>query len=222
MSTVNVRIRALVAAGETRTTAIARAVGCDVSTVRKHLRQDGVPPSLSPVQPSTWTDAKVDLLKQLWADGLSAGRISARIPGTTRSSVIGKLWRLGLGGSGKLNPHAPGPRRRPVRKPNPRPPMVYGNPALRNLYVLHPERQPFQELDIPMAERRSIQTLEEVDCRWPIGDPQHPDFHFCGKRKLPGLPYCSHHAVVAFEPPVARRPREPVERIPTFADQEEA
>ena len=31
------------------------------------------------------------------------------------------------------------------------------------------------------------------------------DFHFCGKNKVPGLPYCEFHARRAFQPPQARR-----------------
>jgi len=58
---------------------------------------------------------------------------------------------------------------------------------------------------IPLNERRYIQTLTESCCRWPIGDPQQPDFHFCGKKKIPGLPYCEVHARRAFQPPQARR-----------------
>jgi GcrA cell cycle regulator len=64
---------------------------------------------------------------------------------------------------------------------------------------------PVEELTIPLAERRSIQTLEECSCRWPIGDPQDGDFHFCGKNKVAGLPYCEFHARRAFQPPQARR-----------------
>ena len=56
-----------------------------------------------------------------------------------------------------------------------------------------------------MNERKYIQTLTESCCRWPIGDPQQPDFHFCGKNKIPGLPYCEVHARRAFQPPQARR-----------------
>jgi GcrA cell cycle regulator len=62
-----------------------------------------------------------------------------------------------------------------------------------------------EELDIPMAERKSIQTLDECSCRWPIGDPQDAGFHFCGKNKVAGLPYCEFHARRAFQPPQARR-----------------
>jgi len=64
---------------------------------------------------------------------------------------------------------------------------------------------PPEELVIPVAERKSIQTLTEVTCRWPIGDPQNTEFHFCSKNKVAGLPYCEFHARRAFQPPQSRR-----------------
>jgi len=52
---------------------------------------------------------------------------------------------------------------------------------------------------IPLNERRYIQTLTESCCRWPIGDPQQPDFHFCGTKKIPGLRrYIQCHLVLDF------------------------
>jgi GcrA cell cycle regulator len=82
-----------------------------------------------------------------------------------------------------------------------------GNPALRALYNAETNvyLPPTEELVIPVAERKSIQTLTEVTCRWPIGDPQNTEFHFCGKNKVPGLPYCEFHARRAFQPPQSRR-----------------
>ena len=82
-----------------------------------------------------------------------------------------------------------------------------GNPALRQLYLgdTEPYTPPAEELVIPMNERKYIQTLTESCCRWPIGDPQQPDFHFCGKKKVAGLPYCEVHARRAFQPPQPRR-----------------
>ena len=82
-----------------------------------------------------------------------------------------------------------------------------GNPALRQLYLgdAEPYVPPAEELVIPMAERKCIQTLTEVSCRWPIGDPQLADFHFCGRKKVTGLPYCEFHARRAFQPPQPRR-----------------
>jgi GcrA cell cycle regulator len=82
-----------------------------------------------------------------------------------------------------------------------------GNPALRNLYLgdTEPYVPPAEELEIPLNERKYIQTLTETCCRWPIGDPQQADFHFCGKSKVAGLPYCEFHARRAFQPPQPRR-----------------
>ena len=75
-----------------------------------------------------------------------------------------------------------------------------------------------EELIIPVAERKSIQTLVECSCRWPIGDPQMADFHFCGKNKVPGLPYCEFHARRAFQPPQTRRRERDMEpRMPAIA-----
>ena len=49
------------------------------------------------------------------------------------------------------------------------------------------------------ASRKSVQKLKESDCRWPIGDPKSPVFHFCGHAKLGTLPYCEVHAREAFQ-----------------------
>jgi GcrA cell cycle regulator len=64
---------------------------------------------------------------------------------------------------------------------------------------------PAEEIEIPLAERKTIQTLTECSCRWPIGDPQMADFHFCGRTKVPLLPYCEVHARRAFQPVAPRR-----------------
>lgn len=65
------------------------------------------------------------------------------------------------------------------------------------------------ELVIPLSERKTVQTLTNNDCRWPIGDPQHADFHFCGKRKVSGLPYCAFHVQRGWQPSRARHEQRP-------------
>jgi len=158
----------------------------------------------------SWTDDRVDLLKKLWSEGLSASQIAGRLGGITRNAVIGKVHRLGLSGratTSRMNSSRPRTRavapRRPQAKQNFR---QLGNPAFRNLY--QGEVEPFvpaEEIDIPLAERKDLQDLVENDCRWPIGDPQHDDFHFCNRGKVPGLPYCEFHSKRAFQPPQTRR-----------------
>lgn len=167
-----------------------------------------------------WTDERVELLKKLWSEGLSASQIAGRLGGVTRNAVIGKVHRLGLSGrvsapSGAVKRQ--GPRittTRRVAKPKF---TTVGNIALRALY--QPDAEPYtpavEEIEIPLAERKSLLDLTESSCRWPIGDPQTPDFHFCNRGKVAGLPYCEAHARRAFQPPQARR-REREELVPVL------
>jgi GcrA cell cycle regulator len=68
------------------------------------------------------------------------------------------------------------------------------------------------DLIIPISQRKTMITLLPDDCRWPIGDPQVAGFHFCGKRKQDGHPYCEFHVRRASTPGRARvmtyRPRD--------------
>ena len=65
----------------------------------------------------SWTDERVEMLKKLWADGLSASQIAAELGGITRNAVIGKVHRLGLSGRAKA-PSSAGPRPRKTRAPS--------------------------------------------------------------------------------------------------------
>jgi GcrA cell cycle regulator len=155
-----------------------------------------------------WTDERVELLKKLWGEGLSASQIAGRLGSVTRNAVIGKVHRLGLSGratTSRMKSHRPRPRMATKRMAKARF-SATGNPAFRALYQEADAYIPaVEEIVIPLAERKTIQTLVECSCRWPIGDPQASDFHFCGKNKVPGLPYCEFHARRAFQPPQTRR-----------------
>src|SRR5258708_34174835 len=80
-----------------------------------------------------WTDERVETLKKLWLDGLSASQIAKQLGGGTRNAVIGKVHRLGL--SGRAAPSHPSrpafkaPRPpRPMSTPLPRPPSLEPRP----------------------------------------------------------------------------------------------
>lgn len=157
-----------------------------------------------------WTDERVDLLKRLWSEGLSASQIAGRLGSVTRNAVIGKVHRLGLSGratTSRMKSHRPRTRLANVKRPVNKPRFAQaGNPAVRALYMdAETYVAPAEEIEIPVAERKTIQTLSECSCRWPIGDPQAADFHFCGKPKVPALPYCEVHARRAFQPVAPRR-----------------
>jgi GcrA cell cycle regulator len=162
----------------------------------------------------SWTDERVESLKKLWQEGLSASQIAGRLGGVTRNAVIGKVHRLGLAGRAtttRMKSHRP--RRIPVA-PRPRPQGKVASrfnaplsSPLRDLYRADGDGYvpPIEEVVIPLHERKSLNQLTESCCRWPIGDPQEADFHFCARKKVAGLPYCEVHARRAFQPPQARR-----------------
>ncbi|HEY9011055.1 MAG TPA: GcrA family cell cycle regulator [Devosia sp.] len=63
-----------------------------------------------------WTDERVELLKKLWLEGLSASQIAGVLgEGVTRNAVIGKVHRLKL--SGRAKPASSAPRVRTAPRP---------------------------------------------------------------------------------------------------------
>jgi len=152
----------------------------------------------------------VELLTKLWAEGLSASQIAGRLGGVTRNAVIGKVHRLGLSGRATSSrSSAPRPRRNHTPRQHRAPSLTFGtrgNAALKPSYEAEYDPAPAQvvELVIPLEERASILTLKESMCRWPIGDPTEEEFHFCGRTKEGTVPYCEHHARMAYQPAQAR------------------
>lgn len=159
----------------------------------------------------SWTDERVELLTKLWGDGLSASQIAAELGNVTRNAVIGKVHRLGLSGRAKATRSAPVRSRRPRAAPRAGGYRTMGNTALKAETALAPAARPapapapVAELVVPPEEGKSILELNEHTCKWPIGDPGRDDFYFCGRSSETGLPYCAHHARVAYQPLQDRR-----------------
>ncbi|HZL01115.1 MAG TPA: GcrA family cell cycle regulator [Caulobacteraceae bacterium] len=147
-----------------------------------------------------WTDERVETLKKLWLEGLSASQIAKHLGGVTRNAVIGKVHRLGL--SGRATPSQP--TRTVFKAPRPPRPMVSSQPIQRRA----PEPRPVAAPRPPYIEQpgtATVLTLGAHMCKWPIGDPSTDDFTFCGRRSTDDGPYCIHHAQVAYQPPQAKK-----------------
>ena len=156
----------------------------------------------------SWTDERVEMLKKLWADGLSASQIAAELGGITRNAVIGKVHRLGLSGRAK-SPSSSSPRPRKARSSGMMRvsrPSMRGNTALAYEYELEPEPE---LIDIPLEQRKTLLQLTEKTCRWPVGDPGSTEFYFCGGDSVNELPYCSYHSRIAYQPANERRNKRP-------------
>ncbi|MEP7130337.1 MAG: GcrA family cell cycle regulator [Sphingomicrobium sp.] len=65
-----------------------------------------------------------------------------------------------------------------------------------------------------VAEKTSLLELNDRICKWPIGHPGEPDFHFCGEASNPGFPYCVAHCGVAYQAQLPRRDRRPPPPLP--------
>jgi len=155
----------------------------------------------------SWTDQRIDQLKTLWEKGLTASQIAGELGGVTRNAVIGKVHRLGLSGRAKAKP-ASVARPRKVVKTAARTSTisVRGNLAVIEMVDVEPEVMPVREnVVIPMSKRISIMELREGVCRWPLGDPMHADFAYCGADCGGGKTYCEAHARIAFQPHGDRR-----------------
>ncbi len=139
-----------------------------------------------------WSDDRVEQLKTLWTEGLSASQIARALGGVTRNAVIGKVHRLGLAG-----------RASPSRAERPRVslPKV---PSMRTHVPAIPvvEEDP---LTLDDGSHATVLTISDRMCRWPIGDPAATEFHFCGHSPKSGSPYCEAHARTAYQPQQARK-----------------
>jgi GcrA cell cycle regulator len=127
-----------------------------------------------------WTDERVELLKKLWAEGLSAAQIANKMGGVTRNAVIGKVHRLGL--SGRATPAKPqrgcsAPSERSSASAAPRAPRA-------EVQSVIPEPEFTAPLIMEDGDRSTVATIKNNMCKWPVGDPAKDDFHFCGQPTL--------------------------------------
>lgn len=65
-----------------------------------------------------------------------------------------------------------------------------------------------------IADKTSLLDLSDRVCRWPMGHPGEPDFHFCGQAVNPGFPYCVEHCGRAYQAQLPRGVRRPPPPMP--------
>ena len=235
----------------------------------------------------SWTDERIEQLRQMWERGMTASQIAEELGGVSRNAVIGKAHRLGLqsrpspvkaaadsskaGGAAaarkapapkveaapaeevrEVKPQvakpAPAPAPAPVEaKPAPAAPVAAA-PAGETDLAAEPAPRPVQprivsvgpggflrqgpgdmQQPIPPAPPRrlvpakpsaeiagktSLLDLNEKICKWPLGHPGEPDFHFCGEKVNPGFPYCVEHCGRAYQAQLPRGTRRPPPPLP--------
>jgi GcrA cell cycle regulator len=222
----------------------------------------------------SWSDERIERLKELWTKGMTASQIAEELGAVSRNAVIGKAHRLGLQARpSPVKPNeaepvvssfqvAPGDadaledppfdlEDAPVDAAATGPePVVEPEPASEPEAAAAPIAQPAtpqprvvsvgpggflrqgpgdQQQPIPPApprrlvpakpssdvsDKTSLLDLNEKICKWPLGHPGEPDFHFCGRQANPGFPYCVEHCGVAYQAQLPRRDRRPPPPLP--------
>lgn len=170
-----------------------------------------------------WTDERVERLKRLWAEGLSASQIAAQLGGVSRNAVIGKVHRLCLPGRAKAGGSTSASRVAAKQRPTsaPRAPNYASRVATHTVTRAAGATMIKEEIEVdgleevqiarpsnvvvPIAKKLLLTDLTERTCKWPVGDPMKDDFHFCGCDSPDASPYCAYHAKMAYQPVGERR-----------------
>lgn len=168
---------------------------------------------------STWSEEHDNLLRTLHAEGLSFSQISNRLwremkAQFSRNACIGRAARLGLAKRGAPKAQRSGvfaPTRQHDTKTNragwqaqaaKSRLVVGGNNSVISVPAPPPPR-PYASKPDRMEPTATLLTLGAHMCKWPIGDPAHPKFGFCGRQAEAS--YCEAHRTLAFQPPSAKR-----------------
>ncbi len=156
-----------------------------------------------------WTDERIDMLKQLWADGATANSIADRLGGVSRSAVLGKIFRLRLGAATAACAAA-GTKAAADDSAQPT------SPARRRSGGKHGAASQVSQ-PTGRARGKTLLELSNESCRWPHGRPGTPAFFFCGAPGADlerGIPYCARHARRAYRSCESVGEREKPAKVP--------
>ena len=137
----------------------------------------------------SWTEEKVNKLKELWGKGQTASQIAEIIGGISRNAVIGKAHRLNL--SAKIK------TRSTININN-------SQKANVNSTSKRGRKEKFRSLlldkDFEPAKNLQLEELTEDTCKYMEGHPDEKNSSFCGRKTVEKFSYCPLHLMVVFQP----------------------
>jgi GcrA cell cycle regulator len=174
-----------------------------------------------------WTEQTVETLKKFALEGRSASWIAAALGAPSRNAVIGKANRIGVKLNGirsasfepgsvlespskvpwgrrraRPNGDEPRPERQPLADPWRR---AVSRARSRAPAVISEKRRAerwiFATAEVGEMRRVGFMEIEQVECRWPLGDPTLDDFAYCGLQAARGHAYCPGHCRLAYRFP---------------------
>ena len=138
----------------------------------------------------SWTEEKVNKLKDLWGKGQTASQIAEIIGGVSRNAVIGKAHRLNL--SAKIK------TRSSISH------SINETHTNNNIAKKGGRKQRFKSLlldkNFEPARNLQLEDLNEHTCKYMEGHPDEKDSSFCGRKNVEKFSYCPLHLMIVFQP----------------------
>ena len=138
----------------------------------------------------SWTNEKVNKLKEMWGKGQTASQIAEIIGGVSRNAVIGKAHRLNL--SSKIKARASTQTNKNFIKNQSNEIQLRGKRGKFKSLLLDKNFEP--------AKNLSLEELTDETCKYMEGHPDDKNSRFCGRKNVEKFSYCPLHLMIVFQP----------------------